>query len=320
MTREYVEPDYGYPDYPAGQGTWLQRARYRMATLVGAALATAVMVALGMWFYHLGVRDAQSVPVIKAEASPVKERPEDRGGEVTPYQDVRSYNLASASTVTVDATEAAAPVTAPPPPEPAAEDLALAALTPQPRQAPREAIQPAPAVQQTTVQQTALVAEPEEPAATESETPAETEIAALTPAIVEEPEPAAPAGQGTELAPVSSPRFNPRPADLRDRMVAARQAEENAGETLSKRAEASKVKVQLRASPIREEIVNSWSRIQGANRDLLGEKALIVQQTTSGGTIFYRMRVGPFRDRSEASALCQALQARGQDCIVATNG
>ncbi len=45
-----------------------------------------------------------------------------------------------------------------------------------------------------------------------------------------------------------------------------------------------------------------------------------MQTTVSGGRTYYRLRVGPFVGMSEAHAVCQALKARGQDCIVARNG
>jgi cell division protein FtsN len=62
-----------------------------------------------------------------------------------------------------------------------------------------------------------------------------------------------------------------------------------------------------------------WKRIQKANADILRDRTLAIQTTISGGTTFYRLRVGPFKDGSEARAVCQALKGRGQDCLVARN-
>ena len=63
-----------------------------------------------------------------------------------------------------------------------------------------------------------------------------------------------------------------------------------------------------------------WERIRKANDDILRGRTLAIQTTVSGGTTFYRLRVGPFESGSEARNICQALKARGQDCIVARNG
>ena len=62
-----------------------------------------------------------------------------------------------------------------------------------------------------------------------------------------------------------------------------------------------------------------WSAISKANQDVLRGRALAVQSTVSGGTTFYRLRVGPFSNRAEAVSVCRALKARDQDCIVARN-
>ncbi len=46
----------------------------------------------------------------------------------------------------------------------------------------------------------------------------------------------------------------------------------------------------------------------------------MIQSTISGGRRFFRLRAGPFENRIEAQNVCRALQARGQDCLVAVNG
>ncbi|MEM6422593.1 MAG: SPOR domain-containing protein, partial [Pseudomonadota bacterium] len=81
----------------------------------------------------------------------------------------------------------------------------------------------------------------------------------------------------------------------------------------------SQFQIQLGAYPERSTIELEWSRLSQANNDVLSGRALAVQQTVSGGTTYYRLRVGPFRDGLEASTVCQALKARGYDCLVAIN-
>lgn len=120
-------------------------------------------------------------------------------------------------------------------------------------------------------------------------------------------------------APVAAPVVRARPADLRQRMAAAKQAESEE-QKLAERAAASAVQIQLGAYPEREQTETMWERIYRANEDILRGRALVVQSTISGGRRFFRLRAGPFEDRIEAQNVCRALQSRGQDCLVAVNG
>ncbi|MEM1299589.1 MAG: SPOR domain-containing protein, partial [Pseudomonadota bacterium] len=81
----------------------------------------------------------------------------------------------------------------------------------------------------------------------------------------------------------------------------------------------SRVQIQLAANPDQGAVRKMWDRVRRANEDILRGRALAVQTTVSGGTTYYRLRVGPFKDAAEARNVCQALKARGQDCIVARN-
>lgn len=132
-------------------------------------------------------------------------------------------------------------------------------------------------------------------------------------------EPAEAAGIGTALAPSVSPAAPVRPANLSQRMSVARQLDTSEAE-LAARAAASAVQVQLGAFPDQSVTRSEWTRIYQLNEDILSGRTLVVQSTISGGRRFFRLRVGPFKDRVEAQNVCRALQARGQDCLVAVNG
>jgi len=124
---------------------------------------------------------------------------------------------------------------------------------------------------------------------------------------------------GTEYAPAVSPTARARPSNLVTRVQNAA-AEAKQDETnLAAAAANSSVQIQLAADPSESAIRNRWRTVFNANKDILRDKALAIQSTQSGGTTFYRLRVGPFKNRSEAVAVCQALKARGQDCLVARN-
>jgi cell division septation protein DedD len=75
--------------------------------------------------------------------------------------------------------------------------------------------------------------------------------------------------------------------------------------------------VQLAALRARAGTRPAWTRLQRAHPMLLGDKELTVQEVDLGERgIFYRVQAGSFPDRAGASALCRALKARQQDCLV----
>ena len=330
--RDYPRDDY---DAVAGGPSRLARLRRALSTAIGAAVAVAVLVTLGVWFYRLGARDAENVPIIRASAEPTKTRPDEPGGAVTPYQEITSYEIAGSGPASTTAV-----VIAPPPPEPRREDVPMGALSPEPAgasgaadRAPGAASRRLPQAAATTPGANAEPADApveeaeiaEVPGAVEEDgamTEAD-EIAALVReatmdvALAPKPDPTdAPDVPGEPFAPLPPAR----PSDLHARIAASvRSAEESAAE-LTRRAAESPVQIQLAADPDEETVRAIWRRISQANSDILHNRELAVQETVSGGTTFYRLRVGPFGGASEARAVCQALKARGQDCIVARNG
>ena len=287
----------------AAQMTWRRRYGEQFSTWFGASLALLLIVALVVWAYRLGHRDVTAIPVIRAVLEPAKVQPDEPGGAKVAHQDISSYSAGAVDAAdTADTTGTAggakSPSTeitfAPPPERPAEEDVAMGALQPTP-----SAENPAP---ETAPEATARAIE--DPAGeAPGEDPEATETAAL---------------DASDLAPGASPRVRVRPRDLVQRMAAARRAifEEAEPEL---RAAASQVQIQLGAFPDRNVTKSEWERIYRANEDILQDRALVVQSTISGGRRFFRLRSGPFKDRIEAQNVCRALQARGQDCLVAVN-
>lgn len=161
---------------------------------------------------------------------------------------------------------------------------------------------------------------PERPAAEDVAMSAlqQSDAARAQPAIAGTGEGAAP-GDGTTLAPAASPVAPSRPGNLIQQMAAAQKAASE-DEKLAASAAASAVQIQLGAFESRDETEAQWERVFDANEDVLTGRALVVQSTISGGRRFFRLRAGPFKDRVEAQNICRALQARGQDCLVAVNG
>ncbi len=284
--RDEFEDDYYVTDDEGRRG-WRARFADRMSTWLGAALALVVIGGLVFWGYRLGQRDASAVPVIRAALEPAKIQPDDPGGAEIAHQDITSYTAGDGES------EPSQITFAPPPERPAEEDVAMGALQDGEEEAAGEA------------------------AKDSASEPGET--VAVAAADDSGAGPDASAGDATEQAPEASPVAPSRPGDLSQRMAAARRATSEEAE-LASRAAASAVQIQLGAFPDRDLTKSEWARIYKANADILSGRALVVQSTISGGRRFFRLRAGPFKDRIEAQNVCRALQARGQDCLVAVNG
>lgn len=368
--------DYDYDEYDPVDETpsRFSRVKGAVSTAIGALVAMALLMTLGIWFYRLGVRDAQNVPIIRAAVEPAKTRPEDPGGMVAPHQDVTSYGVADSQGV-----QAGVAVIAPPPPEPKEEDLAMGQLAAE--EAPIAPTRPSgqsgtrtaaldtvstdellkeaeklaaearvsagtaaatdlssdtslstdagAAQEEPEAQELALAPTDTEtqsdlvqtlPLAVPNEDEAEAEAEAATPeSEPEEEEVELSFPNADPQAPAKSPMARKRPTDLKTRVAEAAKVEEASTENLAAAAAQSKVQIQLAADPSETVVMTMWQAIQRANSDILHDRALAVQTTNSGGTTYYRLRVGPFKDGAEARSVCQALKARGQDCIVARN-
>ena len=293
----------------------LARARGAVSTAIGGGVAIALLITVGSWVWGLGTRDPGDVPIIRASTEPAKMRPDDPGGTNAPYQEISSYQLAGSGNA-----EAASTALAPPAPEPRREDIAMGKLAPAGEEASRERAAP---VAPDDMERPDGIIQMEDWDPLEEAGQGAVDLdeggATDTPPIPLSPPDDAVAG-GSDQAPSLSPVAPRRPNDLEQRMLSAVVAAERSAGELARRAADSAIQVQLAAEADEDVVRSMWQRISRANSDILHDRALAVQTTSSGGTTFYRLRVGPFGDVSEARAVCQALKARGQDCVVARNG
>lgn len=81
-------------------------------------------------------------------------------------------------------------------------------------------------------------------------------------------------------------------------------------------------RVQLAAARTSEAARKEWDRLRRSNLDVLGDLGLSVTKIDLGGTkgIFYRLRAGPLKDDKQARALCKALAKRKVGCLVVRPG
>ncbi|MEM6972441.1 MAG: SPOR domain-containing protein [Pseudomonadota bacterium] len=325
------------------------RPKVNVAALTGVAGVVA-LAAGGFWFLGASGDMAPSdVPVIAASEGPVKIAPENAGGELTAHTDVAAYDADNTSI----AETSLGPVAG----SPAEEDLphralGVAADAPVsgvrrkpgadlgsaggvvPLRAALPYVQPArPSSEVESEQGIEVVALDDgqifmpqglsQPRITRLITSEAELLNTRRPSrlVSRQTEPVPARGEGSELAPPVSPIVRARPVELETR-VAESETDDAAAEqlaALTRAAEQSQVQIQLGAYPERNKIEEEWGRLQGENTDILSGRALAVQQTISGGVTYYRLRVGPFRNPQEASTVCQALKARGYDCLLAIN-
>lgn len=85
---------------------------------------------------------------------------------------------------------------------------------------------------------------------------------------------------------------------------------------------ANSYRVQLAAARSEKAVQSEWSKLQGRNKDLLGNLQLQVTRIDLGSTkgVFYRLRAGPMASSAKAKELCQRLKQRKIGCLVVKPG
>ncbi|MEQ6248235.1 SPOR domain-containing protein [Sulfitobacter sp. HNIBRBA3233] len=292
----------------------------RLTNFAGAAISLALVVGVGVWGYKLLVRDVSGIPVVRAAAGEMRVRPENPGGQFAEHQGLSVNSVAAIGTA-----------------DTAADRLKLA---PQPVDLDEED-QPIP--QETTPVVTEAQADTDDSdsdeeaafdvaaalesgnvddlvaqltngvAPLEAQENAEEILAALS---ADDPVPAVLTGPGLR----ASLRPSIRPAGFSP----ARRAEP---QTASAAAPAAGVEIDLASLPAGTRLVQlgafdtpdiareQWARLASRFAPFMAGKSRIVQEASSGGRTFYRLRAHGFEDIGDARRFCSALVAESVDCI-----
>ena len=72
--------------------------------------------------------------------------------------------------------------------------------------------------------------------------------------------------------------------------------------------------VQLGAFPTPEDAAQEWQKLQTKFGDLLSGKAQVIQQASSGGEVFFRLRASGFTELADARAFCDVMDAGRAAC------
>jgi cell division septation protein DedD len=277
-----------------------QARQNRRGMRSGIAIVAGLAVFVGiLWFAYdwgMGQLEVAGLPVIVADTTPIKTRPADPGGIEVPNQNVAVLND---------------PV--PDPLQPQVERLLPPPETPQLPQAAAPQDSSLAVVEELLGPPLETAAGPATKMPAAGETLPSTELPAVPQAAVSVPE-ATP--EPVILKPVlPEPQAKvaqtaPEPAEA-PAAVAPQVAALPAAQTGDYVVQLAALKAQASARP-------AWTRLQKAHPELLNDRELAIQRVDLGDRgIFYRIRAGFFADRAGALALCSALKARGQDCLVA---
>lgn len=324
----------------------------RATQWVGAAVSLALVAGVGIWGYKLLVRDMTGIPVVRAMAGPVREAPSNPGGEIVPdlglsvnevaaageaaapearlllapmqtelsEEDMLAMPMAEAdepnpgeeTTDDTTQTPVAAIVAAP---QPIADPGLLATLPPQmvaPVNLPGQVATPgAPMTAEDVLalaDQIASGTTPLTALAPGSDAPAVVALeAGAAVATIDRSVP----GVATALIPQARP---PRTL-IASATPAAPAAEVSAALALTTDIPVGTNLVQLGAYETPELAGQAWDTLGRSFAEFMTGKTRVIQQASSGGHTFFRLRAMGFTDLGDARSFCAALAAEDAACI-----
>lgn len=314
--------DYSDPDEaqaPHRDGTFSD-SRPRIGTLVnwaGAFVSLGLVVGMGIWAYQLTMRDLSGVPVIRALEGPMRVAPADPGGTQAEHQGLAVNRIAEGAE--------AAPVPdrlilAPPPVDLDVVALSSASAPNLPDEAGGADQAPLPTPEAVSAGTQALIERLMEQA-----TPVGSPSVAATP----EAGLAAPApGPDVQVIPASVPgparslRPATRPAAIRARAAATPSGSGSPVAAVSEIDPADLAQgtrlVQLGAFDSPEIARREWDRLAARFPDYFAGRARVIEQASSGGSDFFRLRAHGFEDLAASRRFCAVLMAQSAPCIPVT--
>jgi len=299
-----------------------------LTNVAGAVVSLALIVGIGVWGYKLFMRDVSGIPVVRAAEGEMRIRPEDPGGELARHQGLSVNAVAAQGSA---AKPADALILAPKPIDLTDEDQVM------PTKMVADAPQVAPEVSPLT--ETAvldpnevnaaiqsgdvadLVAQLTEGVAPLAEIANETDAvtAAVAEALVAEVTEAEKEIEALRDAPGVRQSMRPQkrpaslatvtPASFKPTAVAATPEVDAATLPAGTRL------AQLGAYDSAEVARAQWDQFATRFDAYMADKSRVIEKATSGGRVFYRLRVLGFEDIADARRFCSALVARNAECI-----
>ena len=256
-----------------------KRSRGARLVMVLAAVLIAAVAGGGLWYVLEQSSGDQEIPLVEADRTPVKVRPDEPGGMQVPHQEIGVLNRPA----TGMAAQKPQVETLMPPPE---------MPVPPPRLAPVEEAGAPAAAAPAVAPGTRLVAPP---------LPAPPAAPALPVKPAAPPPPQPPQAEAAP-APSPAPALSPAPAPAPSPTPAASPAPGAAGY----RAQVAAFRSEAAAN-------NKVGQMKTRYADIFGPLPLHVRRVDRGarGT-WYRVQAGVFAERGQATALCEELKRRGE--------
>ena len=332
-------PNGGEAGIPAGK--WVN--------VSAAVVSVALIAGVGVWGYKLLMRDVTGIPVVKAMEGDMRVAPENPGGEIASNIGLSvnsvpgeggaaapedrlvlapsSVGLEAEDLEVTPSAEAAEVVAAAPVEDPLAQAVEATPANLDVDEAPAEA-EPVAAL--------ATPVNPNTPLTAEDVLALADQIAAgaapMTDLAEGETQPVEVAVNGVTVDPniipdaVPGVRRSLRPS-VRPTNVAAVVPSTPAAALSPSAAAPVTGTVTTAALPVGTKLVQlgafdsadiaatEWARLTTAYPDFFDGKEQIIQQATSGGRTFFRLRAMNFADLNDARRFCSAMSANGAPCI-----
>lgn len=337
---EYAEDDAGYdPQARYGYQNAAQDDYHEtdaaggsrlgaMVNWAGALISLGLVVGMGVWAFQLTMRDVSGVPVIQALEGPMRVPPENPGGAQAPHQGLAVNRIAEGAEAEAVPDQL---VLAPPPVD--LEALPEIAIAPEVEAQPVETatdVVPEPAAVSAATQ--ALIEQvlaEEGQLETELSADEATETAETTPEVLE---PSSDLAELPRVIATSIPGVNrslrplARPASLQiasSSTANGAAASEPAGSLTDIELAVGELPdgtrlVQLGAFDSPDIARAEWQRLAERFPDFFAGRARVIEQASSGGQDFYRLRAHGFDDLAASRRFCAALMAQGAACIPVT--
>jgi hypothetical protein len=284
----------------------------QMIGWAGALISLGLVVGMGVWAVQLATRDVSNVPVIRALDGPMRATPADPGGTQAAHQGLAVNRLAEG------AEAGAVPdqlILAPPPVDLVAVDLSSSSrasdlgLADAP---PAEVVaETAPPPTHELIQRLIIRNQ-----AADQDTSGIATIAAPEPLAVPAPSnaaviPASVAGVAQSIRPMW------RPGTIAARTPASVAPVITRDLDPTSLAEGTRL-VQLGAFDSPAIAIAEWDRLSARFPDYFNGRARVIQQASSGGADFFRLRAHGFDDLGATRRFCAVLMAQNAPCVPVT--
>lgn len=304
-------------------------AMSKAVSVLGAMISFALVMGLGIWGYQLALRDVTDVPVIRALEGPSRVQPDDPGGQLAQHQGLLVNKVQSEG-------EAEGPVPqivlAPEPIDLTQDDIVVAEVETEANQsgvdqAGGEIILSDAELKLSPEEQAELLASrlaervaPLEPLSQEVPQEDETALADLGAELGQEVEPLkvldpSIPGVTRSLRPLTRPLVNIRDLQQRAAIAAALKSVQSSAPVDTDSVNPGTRLVQIGAFDAREEAISEWDKVASRFADYMGGKQRLIQEASSGGRQFYRLRVVGFEDLNASRRFCAVLVAENAPCI-----